>query len=105
MVGTCGFTSFNCPSDSAEVGYVLNPDYWGKGIAAAALERVLRFGFSDLRLHRIAAKFIKGTAASLNVMERCGMTFDGSLRAYMLVKGTYVTVGICSILADEWKSK
>ena len=33
------------------------------------------------------------------------MTFEGYLRESMLVKGTYVTVGICSILADEWKSK
>ena len=60
---------------------------------------------ADLRLHRIEAKFIKGNDASLHVMERCGMTFEGYLRESMLVKGTYVTVGICSILADEWKSK
>lgn len=103
MVGTCGFTSFNCPSDSAEVGYVLNPDYWGRGIAAEALSRVIRFGFEDLHLHRIEAKFMKGNDASLRVMERVGMTFEGFLREAMLVKGRYVTVGVCSILADEWK--
>jgi ribosomal-protein-alanine N-acetyltransferase len=59
MVGTCGFTSFNCSSDSAEVGYVLNPEYWGKGIATEALTKVLEFGFDQLKLHRIEAKFIK----------------------------------------------
>ena len=103
MVGSCGFTAFNCPSDSAEVGYVLNPDYWGKGIASEALGRVLRFGFEDLRLHRIEAKFMMGNDASRHVMERCGMTFEGYLREAMLVNGSYVTVGVCSILADEWR--
>lgn len=103
MIGTCGFTSFNCTHDSAEVGYVLNPAYWGKGIATEALSRVLRFGFEELHLHRIEAKFIKGNERSRHVMEKVGMTFEGYNREAMRVKGTYVTVGVCSILAAEWR--
>ena len=102
MVGTCGFTSFNCASDSAEVGYVLNPDYWGKGIATEALRRVLAFGFEELKLHRIEAKFICGNQRSRRVMEKVGMRFEGVMREGMLVKGKYVDVGICSILRSEW---
>lgn len=104
MIGTCGFTSFNCFSDSAEVGYVLNPDYWGKGIAHEALERVIEFGFSELHLHRIEAKFIQGNERSLRLMESVGMTFEGYMREAMMVKREHVTVGICSILASEWES-
>ena len=104
MVGTCGFTSFNCSSDSAEVGYVLNPDYWGKGIATEALTRVLRFGFEELKLHRIEAKFIEENKRSLHVMEKVGMTLEGVCREGMLVKGKYVNVGVCSILRSEWEA-
>ena len=104
MVGTCGFTSFNCSSDSAEVGYVLNPDYWGKGIATEALERVLQFGFEELHLHRIEAKFIEENNRSRRVMEKVGMTFEGVCREGMLIKGKYVNVGICSILRSEWET-
>lgn len=103
MVGTCGFTSFNCSSDSAEVGYVLNPDYWGKGIAVEALLRVLQFGFEELKLHRIEAKFIEENKPSLRVMEKVGMTFEGICREGMLIKGKYVNVGTCSILRSEWE--
>lgn len=104
MVGTCGFTSFNCSSDSAEVGYVLNPTYWGKGIVNEALTRVLRFGFEELKLHRIEARFMEGNDRSLRVMEKVGMHFEGIQRESMLVKGNYVNVGICSILASEWEA-
>ena len=104
MVGTCGFTSFNCSCDSAEVGYVLNPDYWGKGIAVEALKQVLKFGFEELKLHRIEAKFIEENKRSLRVMEKVGMTFEGVCREGMLVKGKYVNVGICSILRSEWEA-
>lgn len=105
MVGTCGFTAFNCTSDSAEVGYVLNPEYWGKGIAPEALIRVLEFGFDDLGLHRIEARFIEENDRSRRVMEKVGMRFEGVLREGMLVKGNYVNVGICSILESEWREK
>ena len=105
MIGTCGFTCFDCASDSAEVGYVLNPDYWGRGIASEAVERVLRFGFEELHLHRIEAKFMVGNDASRHVMEKVGMTFEGIHRGERLVKGNYVDVGVCAILSDEWKEK
>lgn len=105
MVGTCGFTAFHCASDSAEVGYVLNPEYWGKGIAPEALNAVLEFGFETMGLNRIEAKFIEENERSRRVMEKVGMTFEGVMREGMLVKGSYVNVGICSILASEWKEK
>ncbi len=104
MVGTCGFTSFNCTADSAEVGYVLNPEYWGKGIAQEALQRVLRFGFENLKLHRIEAKYIEENERSRRLMERVGMTFEGVIREGMLIKGNYVNVGVCAILDREWQA-
>ena len=105
MVGTCGFTSFNCSSDIAEVGYVLNPEYWGKGIATEALSRVLQFGFEELGLNRIEAKFIQGNDRSRRVMEKVGMSFEGILRESMMVKGSYMNIGICSILRSEWQQR
>lgn len=105
MVGTCGFTAFHCASDCAEVGYVLNPQYWGKGIATEALTRVLQFAFETLGLHRVEAKFIEENIRSRRVMEKVGMQFEGVMREAMLIKGNYVNVGVCSILASEWNAR
>lgn len=101
MIGTCGFTSFNCSADSAEIGYVLNPDYQGQGLATEAVRRVLTFGFEELELHRIEARFMEGNAASLRLMERVGMTFEGYARESMRIKGRYRTIGTCAILRQE----
>lgn len=105
MIGTCGFTAFDCASDSAEVGYVLNPDYWHRGIAPEALSAVLKFGFEELGLHRIEAKFMEENEASRHVMEKVGMTFEGIHRGERFVKGEYVNVGTCAILREEWEAK
>ena len=46
---------------------------------------------------------MQGNDASLRVMEKLGMTFEGYRRESMLVKGKYRTIGTCAILRDEWK--
>ncbi len=101
MIGTCGFTRFEFAHNSGEIGYVLNPDFHRQGYATEAARRVIDFGFSELKLHRIEAKFMKGNEASLHVMEKLGMSFEGYRRDGMLVKGKYRTIGICGILFDD----
>jgi len=104
MIGTCGFTRFHCESDSAEIGYVLNPTYWGRGIATEAVGAVIRFGFQKLELNRIEAKFMEGNEASRRVMEKNGMKFEGIGRQCMYIKGEYRNVGTCAILRRDFYS-
>jgi ribosomal-protein-alanine N-acetyltransferase len=56
-----------------------------------------------VELHRIEAKFMRGNDASLRVMEKLGMTFEGYHTDAMLVKGKYRTIGYCAIIRDENK--
>ena len=102
MIGTCGFTRFDYNNNSGEIGYVINPAYRGREIAAEAVRAVMQFGFETLGLNRIEARFIEGNAASMRVMEKTGMTFEGYNRSAMLIKGEYKTIGVCSILCDEY---
>ena len=102
MIGTCGFTSFDLHNNSAEVGYVLNRSFWGQEIALEALTKIIEFGFSQLMLHRIEAKFIAENEKSLRVMEKCSMKFEGIRRSSYVVKGEYRDIGICSIISDEY---
>ena len=103
MIGTCGFTNLRLETNSGEVGYVLNPDFWGMGIAPEAVKRVLRFGFLELRLHRLEARYMIGNDRSRRVMDKVGMRFEGVSRDAVFVRGQYVSVGVCSILSGEWR--
>ena len=102
MIGTCGFTNFSIPNNSAEIGYVLNPKYWGMGIAPEAVNAVFDFGFNELKLNRIEAKYIYGNSRSRRVMEKCGMTFEGIHRSMIYNKGEYKDIGVCAILSYEY---
>lgn len=104
MIGSCGFTKFNFASDSAEIGYVLNPHDHGKGYGTEAVEAVLKFGFETLKLHRIEARFIQENIRSLKLMQRVGMTLEGYARESHFLKGEYKTIGRCSILRREYEN-
>ena len=103
MIGTCGFTKIDAPNNSAEIGYVLNPDFHRRGFGSEAVKRVLKFGFEELGLNRIEARFMQGNEASLALMKSVGMTFEGYMRDLIFVKGSYRTVGISSILRSEYE--
>ena len=105
MIGTCGFTSFDFANNAGEIGYVIHPDYRGHGVAPEACRAVMTFGFSELGLHRIEAKYILGNDASEHVMEKLGMKPEGVRRGSMLIKGKYRDIGVCAILRDEFFGK
>ncbi len=105
MIGTCGFTSFNYDTNSAEVGYVLGADHWGRGIAPEAARIVMHYGFAELGLRRIEARYMVGNERSGRVMEKLGMTHDSTVDDAMIVKGKSVSITTCSIERETFIKK
>ncbi len=102
MIGTVGFTSYDEKHSVAELGYVINPDYWHRGIATEALKAILSIAFHELRVQRAEAKYMPENVYSRSVMEKCGMTYEGMARSKMLVKGVRRDIACCSILRAEY---
>ncbi len=105
MIGTCGFTRFDFKNDIAEIGYVINPEYHGRGIATEVVGRVIQYGFDNLMLNRIECRFINGNDVSRRVMEKNSMKFEGIMRGAMLIKGDYKDIGICAITRKDFFEK
>ena len=102
MIGTCGFSRIEPLDDKAEIGYVINPSFQKNGYATEAVRRLIRFGFEELGLERIEARYIIGNDASCELMKRVNMTYEGVLRHAVLAKGKHRDVGVFSILSNEY---
>ena len=61
--------------EQREIGYVLNPDYWGKGYMPEAVNGLLAFGFNDLGLKLIWCGHYEDNYKSKRVVEKCGFNF------------------------------
>jgi RimJ/RimL family protein N-acetyltransferase len=66
---------------SAEVGYWLGEEYWGRGIVTDALLVLTRHLFSEVRLLRAFALPLADNAGSVRVLEKAGYEREGLLRA------------------------
>ena len=79
VVGSIGLASM-ITGHKAEVGYWLAEKYWNKGIMTKAVKLITKFGFSKLKLKRMAIRVLLFNKASRRVAEKAGYKFEGILR-------------------------
>ncbi len=103
MIGTCGFTAFDFRRDAGEIGYSLNPDYWGRGYATEAAAAALRFGFETLELERVEAFYVLDNTASARVLAHIGMKYMGETEP-MCIKEHERRVGIYALTREEYSA-
>ncbi|KXY73615.1 MULTISPECIES: GNAT family N-acetyltransferase [Bacillus] len=60
-----------------EIGWVFNPKYFNKGYASEAAKAILKYGFKEMKLHRIIATCQPENTPSYRVMEKIGMRREG----------------------------
>ena len=87
----------------AELGWVLDPAYAGRGYATEAVRALLRYCFDALGVRRVVANCFLDNDASWRLMERVGMRRETHAVAESLHRtGAWLdTVGY-ALLADEW---
>jgi len=86
----------------AELGYWIGVPFWGQGICTEAAREVVRFGFSELKLHRIHSGLFSNNPASGRVLRKIGFRHEGILRQHICKWGEYVDVELYGLLASEY---
>jgi len=80
LIGKCILFQFNHANRRAEIGFILNRNYWRQGLMHQALESVIAFAFDILKLHRIEADTDTENAGSLALLEKLGFEREGLFR-------------------------
>ena len=102
VIGTCSFIDWSNEHCNAEIGYVLNQNYWGQGFATEAIKELIKFGFETIKLNRIQGRCDIDNIGSEKVMLKSGMIFEGTLRKNEFIKGEFRDTKIFSILKVEF---
>ena len=68
-----------------EIGYVLAPDRWGHGLMSEALGTVMSWLVSQPDIYRVWAYCAVDHVRSIKVLERSGMTYEGTLRRWVVL--------------------
>lgn len=102
-IGSVDLMAGEAGAVEAELGYFFLRDHWGKGYAVEAAEALLDFAFGPLGLHRVWGKCHTGNAGSARVMEKLGMTREGTIREHAWMRDHWRSSYLYGILAGEWK--
>ncbi len=76
FIGWCGL-KFIPLRNEIDLGYRFIKNAWGKGYATEAAYACIKYGFEKLNLSRIIGRAVPTNLGSLNVLEKCGLTYIG----------------------------
>ena len=83
---------------AAKLGYAVAADHWGRGYATDAVQVMVRYAWDVLDLHRITAAIGPQNTASIAVVKRVGMEYEGRLRDHVFTNGAWRDSLLYSIL-------
>ncbi|MGP1511482.1 MAG: GNAT family N-acetyltransferase [Treponema sp.] len=102
LIGNISVISLREETLSAILGYCMGSKWWGKEIMPEAGKAVLKYLFEEVGFNRIAANHDKNNPKSGRVMQKIGMTYEGTLRSAGFCNQGIIDDVRYSILKSEW---
>ena len=85
---------------SAEIGFWLGEEFWGRGIATEALAAVTAHAFAHHDLCRIYARVFEWNLASMRVLEKAGYACEGRLKKAVTKAGRTLDEMIYAVVRE-----
>jgi ribosomal-protein-alanine N-acetyltransferase len=98
LIGIIGHYRIKPEHYRAEIGYMLLPEYQGKGIISEAVREAVKYGFNVMNLHSIEAIIAPKNYGSAKVLEKNGFVKEAHLRENEFYEGRFLDTVIYSIL-------
>ncbi len=101
-VGSIGvFRQGNIHRQTAELGYYIAEEYWGKGIMTDAVKQICEYVFGNSDIIRIYAEPFAYNVASCRVLEKAGFQYEGTLRSNAVKNGKVIDMKMYSLLKTD----
>lgn len=98
LIGIIGHYRINPEHFRAEIGYMLLPEYQGKGITSEAIKEVINYGFKVMKLHSIEAIIDPENFGSEKVLQKNGFVKEAHLKENEYYEGHFLDTVIYSLL-------
>ncbi|HWQ84068.1 MAG TPA: GNAT family protein [Anaerolineales bacterium] len=103
LIGVVGFEGFQWQHGDVFVGIGLGErEAWGKGYGTDAMRVILRYGFTELNLHRVSLDVFEYNPRAIRSYEKAGFKHEGRLRQYLQREGRRWDLIFMGITESEW---
>ena len=98
LLGIIGFYRIQPENYRAEIGYMILPEFQGKGIVTEAIQTLVEYAFDEMKLHSVEAVIDPDNGASEKVLQKCNFVKEAHFRENEFYGGKFWDSVIYSIL-------
>lgn len=98
LIGTIGFHRLERQNYRAEIGYILQQDFWGKGLMHEAIQVVLMYGFESMKLHSVEARINPDNVQSSSILVKNNFIKEACFKEAFYFDGSFYDTEVYSIL-------
>lgn len=98
FIGTIGFHRIDTSNYRAEIGYMLLPEFWNKGVMSEAMNSVLDYGFKTLKFHSIFANIDPDNLRSAAILKKFNFVKEAYFKENFYFNGKFTDTEIYSLL-------
>ncbi|MEY4038208.1 MAG: hypothetical protein RIR67_518 [Bacteroidota bacterium] len=102
LIGMIGFYRMKPENYRAEVGYILSAEFHGQGIITEALERIIQFGFDEMKLNSIEAVIDPENYGSEKVLLKNNFVKEGHFKEHTFFEGKFLDSVFYSLLKKNY---
>ncbi len=103
FIGVCGINAINNVNGTVGVGFAYRRSAWNQGYGTEALDYCIDFIFQNSEFFRIEAQCWPENTASRRVMEKAGMTYEGTLRSSVVSQFGRHDACVYAVLRPDWE--
>jgi ribosomal-protein-alanine N-acetyltransferase len=101
-IGSISVVDMNEKLDIVHIGYCIGSKWWHKGITSEAFSAIIPFLFEEVGVNRIETQHEPNNPHSGNVMKKCGLKYEGTLRQADFNNQGVVDACMYSLLREEY---
>jgi ribosomal-protein-alanine N-acetyltransferase len=105
LIGTICLWNIQPENYRAEIGYELNPDFWGKGIMKEAVPKIIKYGFETMELHSLEADLDPGNSQSVKLLQANDFVREGYFKESVYFNGKFSDRMVYTLLNPRDKDK
>ncbi|MEN9488558.1 MAG: hypothetical protein RL494_823 [Bacteroidota bacterium] len=98
MIGIIGHYRIRWEHFRSEIGYMLLPEYQGKGIITEAIQLLVDYGFNEMKMHSLEAIIDPKNTASARVLEKNNFVKEAHFKENEFYDGKFLDAVVYSLL-------
>lgn len=105
VIGSVSFHRIEKEHHRGELGYMIHPDYWGRGLVTEAAAAAVHYGFTSLQFHSIEAIIDPDNVASAKVLDKLHFVKEAHFKENFMQHGKFTDTAIYSLLRSSYLKK